>query len=262
MKAARLSFVIASCLLLILIQLTIQTIVGASPHSKSYLQSGGNGAPNDPNIAYIGRWDTTGLPSLIRGYWAGSYFKVQFTGTSVAVKIAQSVNFYFKIDSGPDTLRTSASGTVMLAQSLPSGTHSLRVATRAEFDVMRFQGLVLDPGAVTLPATTSSQIVEFVGDSITVGNRASKIALSSYAWLTGENLSAEHTDIAYTGVCLVDGVPCGSTTGMSRGILQSANDQLFGRSPVGLQPLSGPDCRDQPRHERQRLWDIQFDIPE
>ena len=171
------------------------------------MQMAGSGTVDDPNIQYIGRGDTVDSPFVIRGYWPGSYFKVHFTGTSVAIKIQQAVNFYAKIDKADDVLFTNASGTVTLAQFLPAGNHALRVATQADSDIMRFQGLVLDPGEMTLPAITSPDILEFVGDSITGGNKSSRMALTSYAWLTGEALNAEHTDIAYTGVCLVDGVP-------------------------------------------------------
>jgi hypothetical protein len=225
MKATRLSFVVASCLLLIGIQLTLQSAAGASAIPANGLlsknmQSGGTGAPDDPNIEYIGRWDTSGFPFVARSYWPGAYFKVHFTGTSVAIRVQQSVTFYARVDNANDVLYTNVSGTITLAQFLPPGTHSLRVATRTESAILRFQGLVLDPGQITLPAITSPDIIEFVGDSITVGNRSSKVALTSYAWLTGESLNTEHTDIAYTGVCLVDGVPCGWTTGMSRGFFK------------------------------------------
>jgi Cellulose binding domain/GDSL-like Lipase/Acylhydrolase family/Carbohydrate esterase 2 N-terminal len=209
---ARLFACVLSCVLLLI----IQNIADARSGS-SRLQAGGNGNVDDPNIHYVGRWDTVDSPFVIRGYWPGVYFKVHFTGTSVAIKIQSSVNFYAKVDNADDVLFTDASGTVMLAQFLPPGTHSLRIATQADSDVMRFQGLVLDPGEMTLPAITSPDVIEFVGDSISGGNKSSKIALTSYAWLTGENLNAEHTNIAYTGVCLVDAVPCGFVKGMSRG---------------------------------------------
>jgi hypothetical protein len=229
MRATRLSFLIASCLLLVGIQLTLQSAAGASADpavperpvvNPKNMQSGGNGAPDDPNIAYIGRWDLSGFPSVARSYWPGAYFKVRFTGTSVGIRVQSSATFYARVDNGSDVLYNNASGTIMLAQSLPPGTHSLRVATRTESVILRFQGLVLDSGQVTLPAITSPDIIEFVGDSITVGNRSSKVALTSYAWLTGESLNAERTNIAYTGVCLVDSVPCGWTTGMSRGFFK------------------------------------------
>ena len=66
--------------------------------------------------------------------------------------------------------------------------------------------------------TLSPQLIEFIGDSITSGATDSKQALSDYAWLTGEQLHVEHTQIAQSGICLIDNVQCNAPAaiGMSR----------------------------------------------
>jgi lysophospholipase L1-like esterase len=46
-------------------------------------------------------------------------------------------------------------------------------------------------------------MVEFVGDSITVGTTTSKNALTAYGWLVGEQLGLDHTQVAQGGACLV-----------------------------------------------------------
>jgi lysophospholipase L1-like esterase len=66
-----------------------------------------------------------------------------------------------------------------------------------------FQGVTLDAGARTFAPPVGSRIIEFVGDSITVGQLSSKQALTAYGWLVGERLHAEHTQIAQGGACLV-----------------------------------------------------------
>ncbi len=177
----------------------------------------GDGSPNDPNIKYIGRWDTSSS-TVHTSYWVATYFKTIFIGRTVKIKLAASVNFYASIDGGDDQYYPAASGTIDLTPTpLRPGIHTLRVAARAEHDTIQFQGLVLDPGAFTLPAITSPKHIEFIGDSVTAGATDTKASLSDYAWLVGEQLHVEHTQIAQGGICLVDQVQCGvpTPTGMS-----------------------------------------------
>jgi lysophospholipase L1-like esterase len=62
---------------------------------------------------------------------------------------------------------------------------------------------VLDSGAQTYALPTPPKLIEFVGDSITVGTTTSKNALTAYGWLIGERLGTRHTQIAQGGACLV-----------------------------------------------------------
>lgn len=176
-----------------------------------------SGNPTDPHIKYVGRWDTSSS-SLHTSYWPGAYLQTNFTGTTVQIKLASAANVYVSIDGGADTFYANANGTVDLTPTpLAFGIHSLRVAAYSEHDDIAFQGLVLDAGAITLAPVISPQLIEFIGDSVTAGATDSKRALSDYAWLIGERLHVEHTQIAQGGICLVDGVQCGvpSPTGMS-----------------------------------------------
>jgi hypothetical protein len=174
--------------------------------------------PTDPNIKYVGRWDTSSS-TVYTSYWAGAYFETRFTGTTVSLKLARAANIYTSIDGGADVYYANANGTVNLTPTpLSSGTHLLRVAARSENDSLGFQGLLLDAGATTVAPALSSKLVEFVGDSITAGATDSKLALSDYAWLIGEQLGVQHTQIAQSGICLVDNIQCYSPNpiGMSR----------------------------------------------
>ncbi len=198
-----------------------------SPLEKAHAASG-DISPTDTNIRYFGRWDTSSS-TVYTSYWGGAYFKVGFTGTSVQIHLGAPVDIYVSIDGGDDVYYSNVSGLVNLAPTvLAGGNHTLRVATRAEWNELHFQGLTLDSGATTFAPNTSSNLIEFVGDSITAGYTDSKWALSDYAWLTGELLHSEHTQIAYSGICLVDNLQCnvpGSSIGMSR--------QFFKLQPVG-----------------------------
>lgn len=66
-----------------------------------------------------------------------------------------------------------------------------------------FQGLILDAGATTYAAATPDTLIEFIGDSTTLGTMSSKTALTAYGWLTGEALGAQHTQLGHGGGCLV-----------------------------------------------------------
>jgi lysophospholipase L1-like esterase len=204
----------------ILLILIIGSIIGSIFFVARNQAAARMGTPQDPNVRYIGRWDTSN--SLVyNSYWPGAYFKTSFTGTTIKLKLAGFSGIYVSIDHGPDIHITylGSNGIVNLTHTpLKAGTHTLRVAVANDIDTLHFKGLILDPGAITVAPSISSQLIEFVGDSITVGATDINYALSDYAWLTAERLSVEHTQIAEGGMCLVDNVQCAAPdpTGMSR----------------------------------------------
>ncbi|WP_440088904.1 GDSL-type esterase/lipase family protein [Streptosporangium sp. LJ11] len=168
---------------------------------------GGDGSPTDSNIRFVDRWDTRDSGAYVPG-WAGAYLTTKFTGTTVKLRQRNAIDLYYSIDGGPDVYLQNVRGTVNLTPApLAAGTHSLRVSYRVVAGSYHgdavFQGLVLDPGARTLPAEPSRGMVEFVGDSITVGTTTSKNALTAYGWLVGEQLGLDHMQVAQGGACLV-----------------------------------------------------------
>jgi lysophospholipase L1-like esterase len=167
----------------------------------------GDGSPSDPNIRFVGRWDTSNAAAYVPGF-AGAYFRTGFTGTTVKLKQRNAIDVYYSIDGKADTYVQNVSGTVNLTPTaLASGTHTLRVSYRVVAGSYHgdavFQGLALDSGAHTVAIAQPTKLVEFIGDSITVGTTSSKNALTAYGWLTGERLGAAHTQIAEGGSCLV-----------------------------------------------------------
>jgi lysophospholipase L1-like esterase len=159
----------------------------------------------DPNIVYVGRWDTTATTATPS--WTGAYLSTRFTGTTVKVRARNAVNFYASIDGGPDVFHAGVRGTVNLTPTpLAAGTHSLRVSYRSGDTV--FLGLELDPGATTVSPQVPTKLVEFVGDSITAGALTDKLAVSAYGWVLGERLRVRHTQIARSGYCLVSQDGC------------------------------------------------------
>jgi len=164
------------------------------------------GSPVDPNIAYVGRWDTTTSTAYVP-QWTGAYLLTRFTGTTVRLTQRNAVNIYASIDGGADAFYAGVRGTVNLTPTpLAAGTHSLRVSYRSG-DVV-FQGLTLDAGAHTVAPPAQAKLIEFVGDSITAGYLDSKLALSAYGWVLGEMLGVRHTQIARAGYCLVAATGC------------------------------------------------------
>lgn len=166
----------------------------------------GDGSPTDSNIRYFGRWDTRSSSAYVPG-WAGAYAVVGFTGTTVKLRQRNSVDLYTSIDGGAWVSHRNVRGTVNLTPNrLPSGNHTLRLSYRQVSGSYRgdpvFQGVILDSGARTVVPSVPSRIIEFVGDSITAGEKASKMAITAYGWLTGEKLGAAHTQIARAGACL------------------------------------------------------------
>ncbi|MGW2378779.1 GDSL-type esterase/lipase family protein [Streptomyces sp. NPDC001658] len=202
---ALLTVVLLACLL---------SLTGGSPARAA----AGDGSVSDPNIVYVGRWDTGSGTTAVPG-WTGAYLQTSFTGTTVKVRARDAVNLYVSIDGGPDVFHAGVRGTVNLTpRPLSSGTHTLRISYRSGDTV--FQGLVLDSGARTVAPSMPSGLVEFVGDSITAGALTDRLALDSYAWKTGERLGMRHTQIARSGYCLVAQSGC---TGLSGQFFRNAS---------------------------------------
>jgi lysophospholipase L1-like esterase len=196
----------------------------------------GDGTPTDSNIRYFGRWNTSTSSAYV-SEWAGAYVLVGFTGRTVKLRQRGAIDLFASIDGGPDVQYKNVSGTVNLTPTpLAAGTHRLRVSYRPVAGSYRgdavFQGVVLDAGARTVIPPTPSRIIEFVGDSITVGQLSSKQALTAYGWLVGERLGAGHTQIAVGGACLypaADGCIGMSQRFLKTGLAASSPDWNFSR---------------------------------
>ena len=166
----------------------------------------GDGSPSDSNMKYFGRWNRSSSTAYV-SEWAGAYVFVGFTGTTVKLKQRGTIDFFASIDGGAFTSYVNVSGTVNLTPTrLAAGNHTLRVSYRPIAGSYKgdavFQGITLDSGAKTFAPAIPAKTIEFVGDSITVGQRSSRQALTAYGWLVGEKLKTGHTQIAVGGACL------------------------------------------------------------
>lgn len=162
-------------------------------------------SPKNKNIQYVGRWDKSHTNDY-HSYWGGAYFTIKFRGNQVKIKLAFPVNIYVKLDDGPMVLFTKVSGWVKISpDSLSQSTHHLQVIAKFQDDEIQLEGLSLDENGKLLKPAKKKVLVEFIGDSITSGDRTSKGNTSAYPWICGEALDVKHTQISYCGIPLTDG---------------------------------------------------------
>jgi lysophospholipase L1-like esterase len=167
----------------------------------------GTGRPDDPNIQYYGRWNTSDPARYSMG-WAGGYLETRFTGSTIGVRQRNAIDLYYSIDQAPPQWRRNVSGNVTLATGLTGGSHTIRIGYRERAGSYNgdpvFGGLILAGGAATMPAARPANLVEFIGDSITVGQPNANRPFTAYPWLAAEGLGAAHTQVAQGGACLVN----------------------------------------------------------
>jgi len=128
---------------------------------------------NNPFIQYYGRWDMT--DSLHpRHSWPGVYLFAEFSGTSISVRMTDSVNYYNVYIDGNflKVLHGTIPGEAdyLLADSLANTRHTLLFSKRnIMFDaVFSVSGLLLDEGAALFPPPAKPERkIEFIGDSFT-----------------------------------------------------------------------------------------------
>jgi lysophospholipase L1-like esterase len=176
----------------------------------------GDGSLTDTNIKYFGRWDKSNAATF-HGYWGGAYFKVAFNGTTVKINLGNTLKYHVKIDNNQWVTFTAVNGTNNLTPTpLANGTHALIVVQGQDYSYdFAFKGLVLDAGAKTVAPSVRTDLIEWIGDSITDGYTDARSDVSDYAWVCAESLNCEHTQIAYPGIALVDGYGINSIkTGM------------------------------------------------
>ncbi|RRR99329.1 RICIN domain-containing protein [Glycomyces terrestris] len=166
----------------------------------------GNGSLTDPNLQYYGRWNTANASYYTMG-WAGGYVESAFTGSSIGVRLRGAIDLYYSIDGGAETWLRAVSGNVAIRSGLPSGTHTIRIGFRERAGSYTgdpaFGGLILAAGGATAPIARPANFIEFIGDSITVGQPNGNRPFTAYGYLVGDDLNAGHAQVAQGGACLV-----------------------------------------------------------
>lgn len=167
----------------------------------------GDGSLSDSNILYIGRWDKSN-PQTFCSYWTGAYLRVDFTGTSIGIKLEEGTSLLVSIDSEtPRGVQGKTGITNLHLSELTDGRHTLLVGAAGQNEELVFSGLLLSAGGTTYPPK-SKLLIEYIGDSITAGTGPEGTSAVNYAWNTAEDLGCDHTQIAFSGISLSTDYGC------------------------------------------------------
>lgn len=131
---------------------------------------------SDYRIEYTGRTLTNG--DHVSYDWSGVYFRVRFTGPSLAMKCSDSKGNWFNLwidkEMGPEAdskiLVDSKDTVIVLAEGLGKGEHELILQKRTEgeqgtFTIKSF----LTEGEILQACGRKQRHIEFIGDSYTCG---------------------------------------------------------------------------------------------
>ncbi len=173
--------------------------------------------PNDPVLQAEGRINMLN-PDVAEIYWPGSSVKIKFKGTEVKATLKDERGFnYFNIiidDSIVQALKVdTAKTTYTLAAGLSEGDHTVELAKRADWfrGKTLFYGFQLAPGSKTFGLPVKKRVIEFYGNSITVGAAVEDNIgdegdstftnnYHSYASLTARHFNARYSCIASSGI--------------------------------------------------------------
>lgn len=188
-------------------------------------------AADSGKISYVGRicFDDPARPEF---YWAGSFARLRFTGTSVSAVI-KNHRFYndmllgFIIDGKEGMVSFDENDkdiTLSLAENLEEGEHEITLFKRQDAThYYEFAGFLIDENAQALdPAPLPERKIECFGDSVSAGAVVEAVdftakcdpeghegvydnAWHSYSNITARNLGAQLHDTAQGGIAIFDG---------------------------------------------------------
>jgi lysophospholipase L1-like esterase len=180
---------------------------------------------SDPRLAFEGRFDFTAsnAPVIV---WQASRIRFDFSGGACGLKFndARGQNFFdAQVDASNALVEVgeSAQPQTVTLSGFGAGRHHLTLFKRSEANAgtVRFQGVELPAAAQLWPSPPPAwkMRMEFIGDSITAGacnedgaqdqwdNRRTHNAAKSYAALTAAAFSADHRNIAVSGMGIATG---------------------------------------------------------
>jgi enterochelin esterase-like enzyme len=172
------------------------------------------------NLQYAGRIGHTasGTSEL---YWPGSSVKTRFIGTSLKASLnSQGRANYLNVIIDGDSVHLlqidSIKKTYVLAEGLPEAEHTIEIYRRTDFNdgAISFHGFEYSPDAVVLPVPKQKRLIEFYGNSITVGSAIEDVEGNSgrgsltnnylsYGSLTARHFDAQYSCIARSGIGLM-----------------------------------------------------------
>jgi hypothetical protein len=179
-------------------------------------------APENPTIAYVGRFDFSDNTKPVFMY-SGCAIRTVFKGTSVELIMKDDSlrnMFTVIIDSNLFVLTANHADSVyLLAENLPNTKHTLEIIRRTEWHGgnTTFLGLKLSKGGKMYMPEISDRKIEFIGNSYTCGygNEGRSVEehfafetennYMSFGAITSRALNAEYYAICRSGIGIVQG---------------------------------------------------------
>jgi lysophospholipase L1-like esterase len=174
--------------------------------------SGMPAAPQAPGLKFVGRVDVAGADDASFA-WSGSGVIANFSGSSLAVRLAGGQQYTVLIDGMLQPKLSPTGGLDVLASGLAEGPHSVELYRRTEANQgeSRFLGFDFGGGQLLAPPAPAERRIEIVGDSITAGygNEGADMNCTfspdtenhylTYGALSARALGAELSTVAWSG---------------------------------------------------------------
>lgn len=186
-------------------------------------------SPDNNKLQYSGRIDFEDAKAPVLVY-AASYIKIIFTGSSVAVELANhrscwtnQMGYFLDGEQGRITLSDSDERKLyVIAENLEYTRHELLLFKRMDScHIVTFYGFHLDDDAkLFMPEEKPKRRIEVFGDSVSCGEVSEALdyvgkadpehdgeysnSWYSYAWMTARKLGAELHDTSQGGIALLD----------------------------------------------------------
>lgn len=202
---------------------------GQDPNDGANAIGDGNSEPLTgwARFTFVGRFDNTYDPNYMLFGMEASRIGVGFTGTSLAMRLADSGNDYFEVSvdgnrlSPPIKIQQSTAPVIYtVASNLSDANHVAWITKRTEsnqdgnpnYGIVKLYEIIIDSNATFLtPPTTRARRVEFMGDSgfsgygseLNISNCGYSIdtqnALKSIPQATADFLNADIVNLSATG---------------------------------------------------------------
>jgi lysophospholipase L1-like esterase len=174
--------------------------------------SGAANLPGAPGVRFVGRVDTSD-PAAARFAWSGTGVVARFTGSSLAVRLADTQQYTVLVDGVLQPKLVGNGASVELATQLDVGEHVVELYRRTEASQgpSSFAGFDITDGALLPPPPASERRIEIIGDSISAGygNEGADETCTfsadtenhylTYGAISARQLSAELSTVAWSG---------------------------------------------------------------
>lgn len=173
-------------------------------------------APDNINLLYGGRWDTTNTEKY-QSNWSACAITIRFKGATIAAELVmgKNVRWQVRIDDQPTKVIKPEDGksVYMLANGLSNEVHTCTLIKRTEplFGIAGFKGFLLPEDSTILPSKEYPYSLHVIGDSISCGfgNEApdqkapfsaeTENADEAYGAIAARNFNAEYVCTAWSG---------------------------------------------------------------